>query len=216
MSHLLSYKIKSSLVCMAILPRTQWSQINQVPFKLKSRFDAPHIFLECEPKNYTQTSNDQPRTIKICNQHWKFYRGNIHFPGFSESWMKVPEFRDNWRQFGLSNVQALHGTRTFRQWQGESYFNALPQNHDHEKWDHMKGACSWQHLSLSATSHFPMNHPFPNPHGSIALTSSTTSIFWQAPHPGIKLFWNGFPSSLDFQMRVLPCKCSPGSLCLLL
>ena len=65
MSHLLSYKIKSSPICVAILPRTQWSQINQVPFKLKSRFDAPSIFLECEPKNYTQMSNDQPRTIKI-------------------------------------------------------------------------------------------------------------------------------------------------------
>ena len=95
--------------------------------------------------------------INTENSTW----GNIHFPGFSESWMKVPEFRDKWGQFGLSNVQAPRGTRTFRQWQGESYFNALPQNHDHEQGDQMKDTCSWQHLSLSATSHFPMNHPIP-------------------------------------------------------
>ena len=72
MSHLLSYKIKSSLVCVAILPRTQWSQINQVPFKLKSRFDAPHIFLECEPKNYTQTAMETKQDVPDQQQSLNF------------------------------------------------------------------------------------------------------------------------------------------------
>ena len=61
-----------------------------------------------------------------------------------------------------------------------------------------------------------MKHPISHPHGSRALTSSTTSIFWQAAHPGLKLFWNCFTSSSDFQRKVLPWKCSPGSLSLLL
>lgn len=61
-----------------------------------------------------------------------------------------------------------------------------------------------------------MKHPISHPHGSRALTSSTTAIFWQAAHPGLKLFWNCFTSSSDFQRKVLPCKRSPGSLALLL
>lgn len=152
-------------------------------------------------------SNDQPRTIKIWNQHWKFTWGNIHFPWFLRILNEGPyEFRDNWGQFGLSNVQAPvnQDFQTVARW--KLFQCLLLKNHDHEQWDHKKDTCSWRHLCRQLLISDEPSIPL-SPHGSIALTSSTTSIFWQAPHPRINLFetvsllpwiskWECFPASV--------------------
>lgn len=163
-----------------------------------------------------QTTSLEPSKLEI-NMEENSTWWNIHFCGFSRFWMNVSLYLEitEWKlvvaMLKLSMEPGL--AKTVARWK---FLQCPCSELSWEIGSYKRNLLAVDSISpcQQLLTYFLMKHPFSHPYGSKVLTSSTVSIFWQAAHSGLKLFWNHFPSSSDFRMKLLPCKCSPGGLSL--